>query len=178
MPSPIAHLAVGALIAARSTDGRIGWRNKLPLTLLVLFFSMAPDLDSVVGIIAGDFGAYHNQASHSLLFGLVFCLLATPVAVRLVKGLAPRAMFALIYACYALHVLMDTMTYGRGVKLFWPITDERFMSPVLIFYGVRWSDDLSSSRHLITVANEVAFALVVLGFAYYLHQRRKRNSVG
>ena len=75
MPSPIAHVAVGYLIyrgcfrqftspEARSTRQPLG-------PLLVAFgLSMLPDLDAVVGTVAGDLGRYHNNVTHSFILGL------------------------------------------------------------------------------------------------------------
>ena len=129
MPSPIAHLAAGyavyTLVKFRADrlgpkTGRVG---PIPVLLLVaLGFSMLPDIDSVAGILGGDFGRYHNNLTHSLFVGLGVALLFGGLMMW------PRRFgfwFAVAFASYGLHVVMDSATAGRGVMAFWPLTSER-----------------------------------------------------
>jgi hypothetical protein len=78
MPSPIAHLGVGYAIYRHykdrlPEDKRSFWKFPLQL-ILVTGLSMLPDLDVIPAIIFRDMRAYHNNISHSLLFGIPVAL--------------------------------------------------------------------------------------------------------
>ena len=179
MPSPVAHLSVGVVLwcalRRRLTCLSARWRGGEFLLLgLFLFFSMMPDLDSVVGLLAGDFGRYHNQATHSLLFGAAVTLLLAALAARLVPAVPFRVWTLVMTLPYLAHVAMDAFTHGRGVKLLWPLTDRRFQAPVELFGGVRWSRGWWDARHLVTLGEEIAFAtllFVVTGLVMRRHAR-------
>jgi len=176
LPSPLAHTTAGyavyRLLRRRRSDGEPQvWR--LPLILLVtLVFSILPDFDAVAGILAGDIGRYHNQGTHSLVVGLLVALL---FAVLLARGRmhAFKAWFPPLLLSYELHVLMDVVTLGeRGVMLLWPLSSARFDVPFTLFYGVRWSEGIFAWQHLVTLATEALFALLVLGGLYLLERRQ------
>lgn len=176
MPSPLAHTTAGyavyRLLRRRRSDGEPQvWR--LPLILLVtLVFSILPDFDAVAGILAGDIGRYHNQGTHSLVVGLLVALL---FAVLLARGRmhAFKAWFPPLLLSYELHVLMDVVTLGeRGVMLLWPLSSARFDVPFTLFYGVRWSEGIFAWQHLVTLATEAVFALLVIGGLYLLERRQ------
>lgn len=56
--------------------------------------------------------------------------------------------------------------------LFWPLSLERFESPVKIFYGVRWSEGVMSPIHFNTIINEVVFVLLV-GIIFLIVEKRR-----
>ena len=170
MPSPLAHVTIGALLADTQRTLLPDRRSQFRLLAVCLFFSLAPDLDVIPGLIAGDLNAYHNQASHSLLFALGVSLLGAPVVSSLLPSLSIKRSFLIVFVCYTTHILMDTFTRGRGVLLLWPFTDHRFASPVPLFYGVERSYGVWTYHHLITLANEIVF--IVLVTALYLRYRR------
>jgi membrane-bound metal-dependent hydrolase YbcI (DUF457 family) len=166
MPSPIAHVAAGYAIyylsRSRAPQTKLKGIGPLPTPLIVTTgFSLLPDIDSALGFLTGNFGRFHNNATHSFIVGL---------GVALVFGLVmwwkERSGFGfwfwLALLGYEGHVLMDSATIGRGVMAFWPLTRERFMFPVIVFYGLHWSDGWLSSRHLWTAATESTFAAVVV----------------
>jgi len=176
LPSPLAHTTAGyavyRLLRRRRSDGEPQvWR--LPLILLVtLVFSILPDFDTVAGILAGDIGRYHNQGTHSLVVGLLVALF---FAVLLARGRmhAFKAWFPPLLLSYELHVLMDVVTLGeRGVMLLWPLSSARFDVPFTLFYGVRWSEGIFAWQHLVTLATEAVFALLVIGGLYLLERRQ------
>jgi membrane-bound metal-dependent hydrolase YbcI (DUF457 family) len=174
MPSPFVHLTIGTVLARqigrhRPATRSLHWR----LWLTCLFFSMAPDLDAVLGVITGDMAGYHNQISHSLFFGLLLCALLTPVCMVFLRWAQAGRVFLLIYGSYALHLALDWLTYGRGLMLFWPITERRFISPLQPFIGVRWSEGVFHHGHLFTLANEAA--VLALGALLYLLIRQLRR---
>ena len=167
MPAPLAHLSFGYVIyritqriIPRASIPRFFF-NRYVLLAAALFFSMLPDVDAAFGILFGNFGRYHNQWTHSLFFAIPPSLLVYLVLYPLKKSTAlPMALLCLL-GCIT-HVGLDYFCYGRGVMLFWPLSSQRFSSPLLLFYGVRWSDGLFSIHHLSTILNELLFALVLL----------------
>lgn len=134
----------------------------LPLVLiLAVGFSLLPDFDSVAGVLVGNFGRFHNNITHSLVVGVLVALTFAIITRTIVKS-GFWIWFGIFTLGYSLHILTDFLTFGeRGIMLFWPLSHERFVSPVKLFYGVRWSADLLSPVHLNTLLNEFAFAFLV-----------------
>ena len=138
------------------------------LTLgVALTVSLLPDLDAVAGLLLGDMYNIHNQGSHSLFSGLLASILIAAAVnwfghrfwgLDVPKG----KLFWLSLTAYALHVLMDTLTPGRGVMLFWPFSTVRFQSPVPLLYGVRWEEGWLSLKHLWTIVSELGLILLLL----------------
>jgi inner membrane protein len=171
MPSPIAHSAVGYLIYRFSDRKQLPAqpRKGLYLLLAALFFSLLPDIDFVPGLLFGDISRYHNQGTHSLLAALAAGL-AAGLVVKAWKGSFLFG-FRLAFVPYALHILMDAFTYGgRGVKLLWPLTSQRFDSPLSLFIGARWSEGLWNVEHLPTLFSELLFTGVIF-LAVWVYDR-------
>lgn len=181
MPSPIAHLGVGYAIyryyeRRLPEDPRRCWRVSLQM-VMIAGLSMLPDLDVLLAIIFGDMWAYHNNFSHSLILG-------APVAF-LIAGIIHWKhrsdfwlWFVICLVSYDLHVIMDSLTAERGVMMFWPLTQTRFMSPIGIFYGLQWGLGWFSVWHLWTVFTESLFVIVVItGINYFEHRRNKMVSI-
>lgn len=179
MPSPIAHLGAGYAIyryykSRLPQDPRRFW--KFPLQM-VMGLSMVPDLDVIPAVIFRDMKAYHNNFSHSLIF-------AVPVAF-LIAGIFHRIYrsnfwlwFVICLVSYDVHIIMDALTAERGVMMFWPLSQNRFVSPIRIFYGLQWGLGWFSSWHLWTIFTELVFAVVVIGAVIYFDRRRnKANTV-
>jgi membrane-bound metal-dependent hydrolase YbcI (DUF457 family) len=167
MSSPVAHLACGfavyrILVAADPKVAGLPRGTRLPTAAI---FSMAPDLDLIAGWLAHDLPAYHNNVSHSFTFGLLACLIAATVASTAWKHLRFLPLWLYTFGSYASHILVDYVTRGRGVMLWWPFIPERFSSPILLFRGVSWSKGLHTNDHWWTLANDAVFALVVIALA-------------
>ena len=118
-----------------------------------------------------DMQAYHNNFSHSLLFGVPIALLIAGIFHRVYRTNF-WLWFVICLVSYELHVLMDALTAERGVMLFWPLTNERFASPVKIFYGLQWGLGWFSIWHLWTVFTEGIFVLIVILAVHYFSKRR------
>ncbi len=166
MPSPLAHLSAGYLIyrgsgreAVDRTHGRFCTVFEV---LFLVFLSQLPDMDSVAGFLSDDFGAYHNQFSHSLLTGLAVATVIG-VSAHILRLKPAMQWFWIALLSYELHVVMDFFTVGRGVRLFWPFMAQRFQSPVKLFYGLHWSEGFFSIQHVWTVLTEGLFVLVIAG---------------
>jgi len=172
MPSPIAHFAAGAIAATVLTRTVNDAYQKRCMWAWALFFSIAPDLDAIPGFLSGNMAAFHNQISHSFFFGVTICLIAAigfrMLFRRCLEWWSSPRMGSAAFICYSLHLIIDSMSLGPGVKLFWPFTEERFSSPIILFYGVRHSESLFSLHHLITIGNELVIIACFLLLAKFL----------
>lgn len=148
--------------------------TSLPALLLVsIFFSLLPDADAIPGLLFGELGAFHNQFTHSLVTGALAALAAGSLGALLLGRSWAPAIFLTALLAFELHVAADFFTYhSRGVMLFWPFTSARFVSPVKLFYGVRWSQGLFSPLHWITLATELGFSALLILAAERLVRRR------
>jgi len=139
---------------------------------------IAPDVDVAVGVFSGKgIGYYHNGATHSIAFSLLVGLVFAGLG-RWVCGTEFRKMFWIgAIACLS-HVLLDGMTFGRGVQLFWPLTEMRIQTPIPLFLGVRHSVGAAWTTHLLTIVNDVVFAAFVWGICRIARQRRRNALPG
>ncbi len=174
MPSPFVHLVAASAFAQQA--GRNGELRRWRLLATAALFSMFPDLDAFPGLFFDDLSAYHNQATHSLLFGLVVCIAGAFVLKPILSGWRYRRIAILLAACYGTHLLLDWLTFGRGLMLLWPFLHTRYASPIPVFYGVRYSEGLFSFYHGITLISELAFVVfVAAGYRIYKSAIGKRK---
>jgi inner membrane protein len=174
MPSPIVHVAAGYLVwrsgrkPLTPPDGRF---SSLAGIAVFAFLSLLPDADAIPGLLFHDLERFHNHFSHSLFSGLILSFMLLPAARVLGR---PRPALWLTYGliCYWIHLAMDFMTIGRGVMLFWPLTNSRFSSPVKLFTGLHWSAGVWSLRHLETILTEGL--LILSTFLLFTALRRRR----
>ncbi len=173
MPSPIAHIAAGSLVAwaAKSFSSRIP--KSAGLWAACILLSLAPDLDLIPAFATGDIAHYHNQWTHSLVFGLGFSLLAGALLTKCWRINYFRC-FVISLACYYLHIGLDLVTPGRGIRLLWPFSDARLCVTPPLFYGVRWSEGFISHHHLITLASELLIVSALFGVIWLLAKLLKR----
>jgi inner membrane protein len=139
---------------------------------------MLPDIDGVFGILAGDFGRFHNNGTHSLVLGFAIAfLVAGAIWIKQRSGFI--SWFTITFLSYGSHVLLDFFTYGgRGVMLLWPFTSQRFESSVKLFYGVRWSEGFLAVEHLVTLTTELLFVLLVITILQITRWNRDRVHAG
>ena len=181
MPSPIAHLGVGYAIY-RYYKHRLPheptrfWR--LPLQMVMIAgLSMLPDLDVIPAILFRDMKAYHNNFSHSLLFAIPVALFIAGIFHRMYKSNFWLWFLICLISC-DLHVIMDALTAERGVMMLWPLSQNRYASPIRIFYGLQWGLGWFSMWHLWTIFTESLFVIVVIaGINYFEKRRNKVNTI-
>jgi len=126
MASAFSHIAIPVAL-------RLGLGKELVSKRLVIFgfvSSILPDLD----VIAFRLGvAYqspwgHRGFSHSIVFALIFSLLAV---IFYKKLKATRSMtFIVTFISMISHGFLDALTNGGlGVAFLWPLTNERYFFP-------------------------------------------------
>jgi hypothetical protein len=71
---------------------------------------------------------------------------------------------------------MDALTAERGVMLFWPLSQNRFVSPIRIFYGLQWGLGWFSIWHLWTIVTESGFVLFLVVVVNYFDRPKKTTN--
>lgn len=175
MPSPIAHLGAGYVIYRYyehklPQDPRRIWRLPLPM-LMIAGLSVLPDLDVIPAILFRDMSAYHNNFSHSLLLAIPIAFLVAGIFHRIYRSNV-WLWFLICLTSYDLHVIMDALTAERGVMMFWPLSQNRFVSPIRIFYGLQWGLGWFSIWHLWTVFTELLFVSILMGVVKHFDKRK------
>ncbi len=175
MPSPIAHCSLTFALwpaTKRCLPSGLSSRRRSLIGVGVLACLMAPDVDVAVGVLSGKGMAYyHNGATHSIAFSLLVGVVFAGAG-RWTCGTAFSRMFWIGSVACLSHVALDAMTFGRGVELFWPITEARVQTPIPMFLGVRHSVGAPWTTHLLTAANDCAFAALVWGVCRFARRQR------
>jgi membrane-bound metal-dependent hydrolase YbcI (DUF457 family) len=179
MPSPIAHLSVGYVIYRLNKD-KLPVDNRkvlsIPLQMAaVISISMLPDLDAVLGIAFGDMAKYHNQFTHSLISGFPVALAGASIFNWIYRSSFWK-WFLICLLSYELHIIMDLFTGERGVMLFWPFSEMRFISPIKLFYGMQWGLGWFSVSHMWTIFTESLFGLFAILSAVYWEKRKLQKN--
>jgi membrane-bound metal-dependent hydrolase YbcI (DUF457 family) len=181
MCTPIGHALAGAVIY-RGGLYRLG--SNIWLLAIILLSANLPDVDFIFGYFEGNPNLYHHTWTHSLAFCLIVGVLAVFVAWPFI-GRQSFWIGLLVFGAVLSHLVMDFFTVDQnpplGIKLFWPITEKYYISPVLIFrdiYKVSTSSGFLRSllcRHnLITIFFEVVIVGPLFILVHLLY--RKRNA--
>lgn len=182
MATPIGHALVGYTVygfsAAPTGFGR------LHLAFLAIGTAIIPDLDFLPGFLMGKPNLYHQGITHSLLFALVVSLGIATVYSSMGKSFF--RVFNLCFVSYLSHLLIDLfgpdtrLPYGQ--PLFWPISDQYFISPVQLLLGARHTASTYAPndewiKSIFNIYNVRAIALEVIIFAPFaiLAQQYKKH---
>ena len=131
MPTPVAHSLAGTTIALLSSGKR-----PLDLGLLagtVIAASIA-DIDFGISFLIGR--NVHHYFTHSIGFTLLFAGTVYLLA-RAFARERPGFDALILGVSYLSHILIDMLSKDTappfGLQLFWPLSDEFYISPVLVF---------------------------------------------
>ena len=121
MPLPVGHGLLGASVVA-ALNSQSSKRYFVTLLAGALLANL-PDCDFILVFIFHS-KTWHRGFSHSILFGLVVCLI-------LVLSLGKRHLREAISfgLAFTSHGILDYLTTkkGGGVELLWPFSSERFV---------------------------------------------------
>ncbi len=159
MPLPVGH-AVAGLIAARLVSAR--WRWKTALGAIVI--ANLADLDFLPGFLLGQPNRFHHGPSHTLMAALLLWVLfrlAGPL--RRTFPLPP----GVVFWTYGSHLALDWITVDLrppfGMQLFWPFSNEWYLSAHPLFLNIeRASDSARFFPSLFNVHNLAAAGLELL----------------
>lgn len=143
------------------------------LLAFFVFFSIAPDLDVLPGILVGDARAFHRDPSHSFLFGLLFTLPVVVIVKRYLRWFPDQGFISLTLSAYLMfvsHIVLDLITldngFPYGMPLMWPISNAHFSAPFYIIPNVLHGGSALSSHNFNVVLRElVVFSPLALYFA-------------
>jgi inner membrane protein len=172
----IGHLAVG-LLAGRLHGGADGpaepqgkreARASIGTLLTFAALSALPDVD-VVGVALGipDAGAGgHRGASHSFFLAAVIGVVTALYARRHRWPVFRTAVAATL--AVASHGILDAVGEGgRGIPLFWPFSDERFMSPWRVLPDAPRGFQMLSRHGLLDVCIELLVFFPMTAYALW-----------
>lgn len=138
-----------------------------------------PDLDFLPGIMMGTPALHHQGITHSL--GFAFMVSLGAAGVYRAKGMSFSSMFSLCFISYLSHLIIDFFSpdgrFPYGEPLFWPISDEYFISPVQVFLGVHHAGSTFASTRewiegILNLYNLGAIALEVVLIAPFVFLAR------
>ncbi len=176
MPSAFGHILVPLSLRAGFGKAHLNWR----LTIFCALSAVLPDADVIGFVFRVPYGSPwgHRGASHSLLAALLWALLAVAFARRL---RANRWMvFVAVWISTTSHTLLDAFTNGgKGVALFWPVSDERFFFPFRPILVSPIGSGFFSERGLRVVGSEIcwvgipslALAFALIGWRWFVRRR-------
>ena len=172
MPTPIGHSLMGGICYSAGNHRKFKWQT----FLLFIFLANLPDFDYLPGAFLGTPNMFHRGISHSI----GFAILLGGVVGFIWKLRSKRNYWRLLAICTGVilsHVLLDYIGadtgYPYGVPLFWPLTNEYFIAPLVIFSdlykGMTTSSFLSGTldiHNFYTILREVLILLPVWGATF------------
>lgn len=174
-------VAIGVTFMPRSADRRY--------VLLGAASAVLPDLDTLGSLsgFSGDDLFAHRGLSHSIVLGVFVAAVVSFVVSRLGRWrTSSRRLFLCVSMAMISHGLVDTMTtYGRGVALLAPFSNERFASPFRPLGTTGLEGQHSRTERIAAlVLNEVVWlwlpattlALAVLAKRRYFDERIRNNA--
>ena len=150
---------------------QLNWKT---VFIYVVLANLA-DFDFLFGFVVGEPNKYHHQFTHSIvmaaviagIFAYIFC---TNKKEEFFKT------FGLFFGVYFSHILIDFFTldtsFPFGEQLFWPFSNQYYISPFWIFMDVHKSNasidffqSLFSKHNFFMVLSEIGifgtFCLIV-----------------
>ena len=137
MPSPIGHILSGILLY--QIFNRHDARYDVRKLFLYVIISNIPDIDIAIGFLVNDL-TFHQGIIHSL-GAAIFAGLIAGIVIMQKKELFFNS-FLLFTGLYYSHVILDYLAsasdkgYPFGVALFWPLSNEYYVFPVMIFLDI------------------------------------------
>jgi membrane-bound metal-dependent hydrolase YbcI (DUF457 family) len=178
MATPIGHALAGYAVLG-VLAGRVARRPAMVVVAVAM--GNIPDLDFLPGLILGAPALYHQGITHSLGTALALSVLVALVLRRVDMPFAST--FVVSILAYTSHLALDFFgpdarpPYGQ--LLLWPLSDARFVAPVVLLPGVQHAAATSASTvewvsgilHAVNLRAIVIEVLVVAPFAYWTRSR-------
>lgn len=166
MSTPVGHTLFGWIIGSHRKHS--GTRSTFFLFLAVFVFSNLPDMDLLFGLPSGNPNQYHHMWTHSIGFALLWGVLAGLV-VRILNHQHSLKIGFFVFLLILSHLTLDFFTLDKsapyGMQLFWPVTEQYFLSPVTIFRDVYKASDSQlflSSLFCLHNVYTILFEIVIL----------------
>lgn len=176
MSSPLGHALAGVIVAwsAERLPSKLRpiTRASLPLLIAGAALAVLPDIDLI-----------HVQTHRSYSHSLTAVLLVTILSAGVTRGGTGHVRWGTALVCgvaYASHLLLDWLgedfNIPRGIQLFWPLSDQWFLSGWDIFRGTERARPLSppSILHNIRTAAQEIATLAPFLLALWMTRARSR----
>ena len=158
VPSPIGHVLGGVAVAwlmPAPTPGTNGEAARRKLAALCGVVAALPDLDLL-------YMPMHRRATHSIPVAILFTIIAVGVTAWVTRRRSADRRFAAsvwialaLGAAWASHMLLDWMGMDtnppQGIQMWWPFSDEWFMSGWDLFPRTERRDPLGARAMLINL---------------------------
>jgi membrane-bound metal-dependent hydrolase YbcI (DUF457 family) len=170
MPTPVAHAIAGICVAALAA--RRPAARAVPVAAVAVLAANLPDLD-YLAVVRGRAAmeSFHHGPLHSIGF---VAAAALPLALTLRHRLGLASAWVLLAGAGLTHLLLDLVVVDHrppvGFPFFWPLSTERFHSPVEIFPGID-RVRLLGMKNLRELLVELALGVPAL-FLAWRHARR------
>jgi membrane-bound metal-dependent hydrolase YbcI (DUF457 family) len=171
MPTPVAHTLAGACVAALAARGFPAARV-LPVAGALLVAANLPDTDYLALVRGREaMAAFHQGVFHSIGFIAAATL---PLALLLRRRLPFTLAWLLLAGAGLTHLLLDLLVVDTkppvGFPFFWPLTGERYHSPISLFPGIDRTV-LFGRKNLLELLAELAWGLPALPLLRWLPWR-------
>jgi membrane-bound metal-dependent hydrolase YbcI (DUF457 family) len=175
MPTPVAHSLAGTTIALLSSGKRPFDLKLFAASLLAACFA---DIDFGIGFLLGR--NVHHYFTHSIGFTLLFAGTAYLIARAFARDRPAFDAFVLGVS-YLSHVLLDMLSKDTappfGLQLFWPLSQEFYISPVLVFDDI-WRGTIAKLFGLhnwLAVGREILVVgpLTAVSFGWWWRRRQE-----
>ncbi len=176
MASPVGHSLLGLGIYS-AANKQFDWKT----FFVYIVLSNLADFDFLFGFVVGEPNKYHHQFTHSIVMAAVF---AGIFAYFFCKKNEEKFLkvFGLFFIVYFAHLVIDYFAIDKsfpfGEQLFWPFTNDYYLSPVPIFMDVHKSDfsynfiqSLFSKHNFIMVLSEIG----IFGSLYLILEFMKKK---
>ncbi len=162
MCSPVGHSLAGAIIYVAFNKDKLDIRRNWKGYLTYMFVANAPDLDVIPGMLKGDINLYHHQITHTLFFAVLF-VLGVYMFYRLKGEKADFSVLLAFFLLYLSHLVLDYFAVDTrppyGEELFWPFSENYYISPVTPFLDIVRGKTLWSAvnaHNFLAMTTEVA----------------------
>ena len=177
MPTPVAHSLAGITIALLTSRKRPVDPKFFAASAVAASFA---DVDFGISFLLGR--NVHHYFTHSIGFTLLFAGVAYLTARAFARD-RPAFDALVLGVAYLSHILLDLLSEDTaapyGLQLFWPLSGEFYISPILVFDDI-WRGTLAKLFGLhnwLAVGREVLIVgpPAALAFWWWMRGRRTLN---
>ena len=181
MCTPVGHSLLGYTIYLSIKDSKK--RDHWIVPVGIILVASLPDVDFIFGYLSGDPNRYHHFWTHSLVFAGLFGIIAGAGIAGLFRRFSFRFGFLGFFVIFS-HIFLDFFTKDTsaplGMQLFWPFSDNFYLSSVSLFQDVYKASSSSAFlkslfvwHNLRTVLIEIAILGPMLLFFWIRYSRNK-----
>lgn len=172
--TPVGHCLIGASIALFAIPQGSSPKRRILTISAFLFLANVPDI-KLPGWGHDRYDISHSIFSIGTMGAILVALtLFSPAIRRRIGGLQVSLLGALAMLS---HLLLDSMyNHGKGIAIFWPVSDARLNLALPWFATLKTSLPAITAHSVRVMAIELVFYGVIFFLAWNLTRRRGWNS--